>query len=640
MPSTGEGAEPYVVFVSGLTRGEWEVTVEEFEESSVTLTIRLLGDPSVVQDGAPAPAPRGRKVWGLLTYLLITDHPPTRRRLCDLLFADSDDPRRALRWNLTELRGLLGPQAELGGDPLVLTLPPDTVIDVRRLRSSPPVEALEHPGLGSELLAGVEPEAAAAFEIWLTTARRHEQAAAGRILHEAAETLLASGNTEGAIDAARRLVALEPLGEDAHALLVRSYTAAGDLVSARRHVAECTALFRQELDETPGAWLTEALDVGLVGPAASPITGQAAITERLEAGRSAMRAGLADAGLDAFRAALHAARAAGEEGLELAAASAMGSALVHLGRGAYPLGRDILTVVAADAERLGAQGHLTAARCELAWADMIQGRYHPAEQHLRAAGSSVDDPGVCVQADVLAGWMLGDQSRYDTGLRLLESARSTMEPTVMPGLAAWAGIATARIHLLRLEPHLASDALAEACEIAAREGMRSFPATCAGSLALLQGDVQEATRIFERAYAMAYQAKDATVLAVSQRGLALIDLHRGEITSAIEQLIRARSWIVQAREYRWQAAQVLDALCGLSISERLPEAERWVNELGRIADGIGADEFRARAHLYRYHLTGNGDALHEARTIAAGMDNPYLWYLVEGDADPIEVASN
>lgn len=603
----------------------------------MTLAIRLLGAPSVVRDGVPAPAPRGRKVWGLLAYLLITDHPPTRGRLCDLLFVGSDDPRRALRWNLTELRGLLGPGAELGGDPLVLTLPPDTVIDVRRLRSSPPVKVLEHPGLGSELLAGVEPEAAPAFGDWLTAARHHEHATSCRILREAVETLLADGDTAGAIDAAGRLVALDPLGEEAHTL-VRSYVGSGDLVSARRQVAECTALFRRELDNTPGEGLTEALGVGLVG-IGSPITVQAAVSERLEAGRSAMRAGLADAGLDAFRAALHAARAAGEEGLELAAASAVGSALVHLGRGAYPLGRQILTVVAAEAERLDAPGHVTAARCELAWADMIQGRYRLAEQHLRSARVSADEPGVCPQADVLTGWMLGDQSRYDTGLRLLESARSTMEPTVMPGLAAWAGIATVRIHLLRLEPDLATDALAEACEIAAREGMRSFPATCAGSLALLQGDVHRAKRIFERAYAIGYQTKDATVLAASQRGLALIDLHRGEIGSAIEQLVRARSWIVGAREYRWQAAQVLDALCGLSISERLPQAEGWVDEYGRIADGIGADEFRARAHLYRYHLSGNGDALDEARTIAAGTDNRYLEYLVEGDADPIEVAS-
>jgi DNA-binding SARP family transcriptional activator len=604
----------------------------------VTLAIRLLGAPSVVQDGVPAPAPRGRKVWGLLTYLLITDLPPTRERLCDLLFADSDDPRRALRWNLTELRGLLGPGAELGGDPLVLTLPPDTVIDVRHLRSSPPVEALEHPGLGSELLAGLEPEAAPAFEVWLTAARRHEQATSCRILREAVETLLANGDTGGAVDAAGRLIALEPLDEEAHTLLVRSYIGSGDLVSARRQVAECTALFLRELDDTPGEGLTEALRVGLVG-IGSPITVQAAIRERLEAGRSAMRAGLANAGLDAFRTALRTARAAGEEGLELAAASAVGSALVHLGRGAYPLGRQILTVVAADAERLDAPGHLTAARCELAWADMIQGRYRPADQHLRSARNSADDPGVCVQADVLTGWMLGDQSRYDTGLRLLEDARSAIDPTVMPGLAAWAGIATARIHLLRLEPDLATDAIGEACEIAAREGMRSFPATCAGSLALLQGNVHEAKRIFERAYAIAYQAKDATVLAASQRGLALIDLHRGEISTALEQLVRARASIVQAREYRWQAAQVLDALCGLSIAERLPKAGSWVDEFGRIADAIGADEFRARAQLYRYHLSGNGDALDEARTIAAGTDNRYLEYLVEGDANPIDVAS-
>src|SRR5512133_2725545 len=45
----------------------------------VTLTIRLLGPPSIERDGRPAPPPRGRKAWALLAYLLLADRPPGRR---------------------------------------------------------------------------------------------------------------------------------------------------------------------------------------------------------------------------------------------------------------------------------------------------------------------------------------------------------------------------------------------------------------------------------------------------------------------------------------------------------------------------------------------------------------------------------
>ena len=70
--------------------------------------VQLLGPPLVTRDGVVYAAPRGRKVWALLAYLALSEQAPTRQLLIDLLFPEAEDPADALRWNLSELRRLLG----------------------------------------------------------------------------------------------------------------------------------------------------------------------------------------------------------------------------------------------------------------------------------------------------------------------------------------------------------------------------------------------------------------------------------------------------------------------------------------------------------------------------------------------------
>ena len=77
-------------------------------EDYVTLSIRLLGPPALERDGRSVAAPRGRKAWAVLAYLLLAERPPGRRQLAELLFGDADDPLGALRWTLAELRRALG----------------------------------------------------------------------------------------------------------------------------------------------------------------------------------------------------------------------------------------------------------------------------------------------------------------------------------------------------------------------------------------------------------------------------------------------------------------------------------------------------------------------------------------------------
>ena len=72
------------------------------------MQLRLLGPMAVIADGKPLPLPASRKTRALLGYLAAEGKPVRRERLCHLFWEIPDDPKGALRWSLSKLRGLLG----------------------------------------------------------------------------------------------------------------------------------------------------------------------------------------------------------------------------------------------------------------------------------------------------------------------------------------------------------------------------------------------------------------------------------------------------------------------------------------------------------------------------------------------------
>src|SRR6187401_3045280 len=72
------------------------------------MQLRLLGPMAVIAEGKPLPLPASRKTRALLGYLAAEGKPVRRERLCHLFWEIPDDPKGALRWSLSKLRGLLG----------------------------------------------------------------------------------------------------------------------------------------------------------------------------------------------------------------------------------------------------------------------------------------------------------------------------------------------------------------------------------------------------------------------------------------------------------------------------------------------------------------------------------------------------
>src|SRR5437867_3974310 len=324
------------------------------------LAIHLLGAPHAQREGHALPAPRGHKVWGLLAYLIRREGAASRTHLAALLFEDAEDPLAALRWNLSELRRLLG-DTGLRGDVLALSLPPSSYVDVEVVVRGTWVEALCVPGLGGELLEGMSFASSPSFEVWLATERRRLRATAEAVLREAALARLASGAVAEAAELAARLVRLNPLDENFQALLVRSLAAAGDGVGAARQAAACGELFQRELGVPPGATLAAAMRTATASPTARPATGRAAATAQLEAGEAAISAGALDAGLECLRRAIVEADATGDAALRARARVALGGALVHAARGRDEEGATALHEALAVGQ--AASSPLAAAAC-------------------------------------------------------------------------------------------------------------------------------------------------------------------------------------------------------------------------------------------------------------------------------------
>ena len=87
--------------------------------------------------------------------------------------------------------------------------------------------------------------------MWLESERRHVAGTTSAVLHQASLALLARGDVEDAARYASELVRLNPYDENAHVLLVRCLSAAGDHEAAARRAEACTELFRRELGLEP-----------------------------------------------------------------------------------------------------------------------------------------------------------------------------------------------------------------------------------------------------------------------------------------------------------------------------------------------------------------------------------------------------
>src|ERR1700730_2636189 len=118
--------------------------------------IQLIGRPAIHRDDGRDLRLRGKKTWAVLALVALSDRPVARQQLVRMLFSEAGDPLGALRWALSEGRRGVGDGACVGGDPVALQLPADTVVDARRVLAGGRREAVNEAENG-EVLEGFCP---------------------------------------------------------------------------------------------------------------------------------------------------------------------------------------------------------------------------------------------------------------------------------------------------------------------------------------------------------------------------------------------------------------------------------------------------------------------------------------------------
>lgn len=588
-------------------------------------TLRLLGAPAIIRDGRVAPAPRGRKAWALLTYLLLCERPATRRQLADLLFAEAADPLGTLRWNLAQLRRALGRAGVITGDPPQLVLAPGVEVDVR----SPA------PAAGG-LLEGMEFDASPAFESWLLVARRRFAAQAESVLRETALAELADGRAEPAVELAARLVALNPFDEGHHELLVRGLAASGDRAGALAQVAACRRLFRDQVGCEPSPAVARA--AGPVADGGSATGDRVAARGHLEAGEAALAAGAVEHGVSCLRKACAEAGESGDVVLHARSLVALGTALVHAVRGRDEEGAAVLHEAVAAAETAGHRETLVAALRELAYTDVQAGRRASVERRLTRADRLAASDGEHAAIFAVQGMNRSDMGDYPGAFTALWRSVECAERCGARRQAAFGLSLIGRAQVLRGEIGEAERTLDRALELVEAErwlAFLPFPETLRGEVDLHQGDTERAAQRFERAFALGCELQDPCWEGLAARNLGL--LHRAQDRPAA-----ARGWIDEARarcmrlpdRYVWVHGHVLDTAIQLALDEDDHDrAQQLIRALSALAARTEMRELvvRGLAHAAR---AGQAGALNSARLLAAEIDNPTLTPLLAGNWQP------
>lgn len=196
----------------------------------------------------------------LLAFLALADTTVERPRTAFQLWPDTPEVRalanlRSALWRLRQQ-----PVDLVETTTTHLRLHPDVWVDARHgvaeLRTIDPDAVLAqedaHLSLPGDLLPGW-------YDEWLVIERERLRQLRLCSLEAACRRLLAAGRWADAVELGLRTVALEPLRESAHRLVIEAHLGHGNAGEAERQLETCRLLLRRELGVEPSAHLSRLL---------------------------------------------------------------------------------------------------------------------------------------------------------------------------------------------------------------------------------------------------------------------------------------------------------------------------------------------------------------------------------------------
>jgi DNA-binding SARP family transcriptional activator len=567
----------------------------------VGIEIRLLGRPSVLVDGEPAPPPRGAKAWALLAYIVLNHRAHSRPRLAEVLFPGAEDPLGALRWNLAALRRLLSVRESLRGDDITFDLPGTTRLDVHLVESGAP-GALDEPGLGHDLLEGLAFPDAPVFETWLLTERRRLAHRSSTVLREASLAALARGEYDVAADYATRLVAIDALDEGSHALLIRSHALAGDNAAASEQLERCRGILRGELATEPGPAVLAAAHAGhREASTRRAVPDRAVVDARLAVAWQSFLGGAVDHAIDLGRAAVVMADACGDGPARVVTRMFLAAMLSMAVRG-----WDEAAAAAMEAVHLGDEFGLAAESATalgvLAGTEMMRGDYGSAIARAQTGLARSDDPGArTVNLTFLAATAAdtGDASAVDHSEAAIVAATEFGDPVRI----VYANAHHARVLIMRGEAERAR-AFLVAAMMAAASALTLQPWVMAmlAEVDVAAGDLDAASQRAHDALALATTVGVSYQVSLAHRAIALAAAARGDTEGAVAHLTKALDHAHRTTGegylFHWPIAFVLETLTEVTAITDADAAREWAIRLYEHASTLGMRDFAARARRH------------------------------------------
>lgn len=234
---------------------------------AANLEIRLLGGLQIEQQGLAVAGFMSSKVPALLAYLAVTGRPHQRDALAGLLWGEMPDHAAAnnLRQALTNLRKLAEPHLVITRETVAFNPDAPYFLDVEgfkdflRLSSGQPIA--QRIGLLRQALAiyqgdfleGFYVRDAPDFEDWALVQRVQLRELALHGWDKLTELLLNIGDYPGAVDAAGRLLAMDPWREEAHRQRMLALARSGQRSAALAQYQTCRTILQKEFDTEPSA---------------------------------------------------------------------------------------------------------------------------------------------------------------------------------------------------------------------------------------------------------------------------------------------------------------------------------------------------------------------------------------------------
>ena len=235
------------------------------------LAIFLLGGVRIELDSSPVTGLASRKAEALLIYLAYEQQVKSREFLAGMLWPDSSQARGLANLSvvLTSLRKQLDPFLHTTHQTIAFVHDRDYTLDVadferdignaRRLqqqqgqitRAAAALLISATEAYRGDFLAGFSIRQAPDFEAWALLEQERLRRLALESMHDLGNFYMGRGQFTTGIEQVNRLLALDPLREDGHRLLMRLLALDGQRASALAQFDRCFEVLRDELGVEP-----------------------------------------------------------------------------------------------------------------------------------------------------------------------------------------------------------------------------------------------------------------------------------------------------------------------------------------------------------------------------------------------------